>query len=124
MKKKPTLKTLRNKTDKLLSPIVKLQDPVCLLCSKPTQVGHHFIKKSTSSRLRYELSNIINLCNPCHCALHHNESYYSSKIIAIKGLEWFEELEKIKNDYNKVDRYFYEENYTKLKEQLDDLSDM
>lgn len=88
--------------------------PNCLLCGKNTEVAHHHVHKSKSNRLRYELDNLIPLCHHCHLVLHNNESYWASKVVQIKGLEWFNELEKKKNEYVKVDRYFYEENHEKL----------
>lgn len=105
--------------DKLLTPIVKNLHPICLLyrqpdnpnCLKFTQVAHHHIHKSKSLRLRYDLENLIPLCSHCHQMLHHNESYWASVIVKIKGIEWFEYLQKTKNelmvgilkiDYNEV----------------------
>jgi len=113
--KKPSIKTLRNKTDKLLSTWICGKHKKCLLCPAPSQVAHHHVHKSQSSRLRYEEDNLIPLCHSCHCKLHHNESYWASKIVEIKGVEWFKKLDKMKREYVKVDRYFYEENYNRIK---------
>lgn len=115
---KPTAKSVRNKCDKLLTPIIKKMYSQCLLCGNETQVAHHFCHKSKSTRLRYELENLIPLCYRCHLALHHNESYHASRIIAIKGLEWFKDLEKKKNETVKADVYFYLENYKRLSKLL------
>jgi 5-methylcytosine-specific restriction endonuclease McrA len=114
--KAKSIKTLRNACDALLSPLVKKLHPRCLLCPNETQVAHHHIHKSQSSVLRYELDNLINLCNACHLRLHMNESFWASKIIQLKGIEWFNELERKKNQLVKTDRYFYEENLERLKE--------
>ncbi len=112
--KLPSIKTVRNKCDALLTPIVKSLYPHCLLCGFETQVAHHHVHKSSSNRLRYEILNLINLCNKCHCALHNNESYYASKIILIKGTKWFEEIERLKRETVKADVHWYLENYTRL----------
>lgn len=127
-KKLPAIKTLRNKTDALLTPIIKKKYPKCMLCpfmtparGSETQVAHHHVHKSKSTALRYELDNLIPLCNPCHQALHHNESYWASVIVKMKGIEWFNGLEVKKNAIIKVDRFFYQENYNRLKEILDNL---
>lgn len=112
--KKPSIKTLRNKCDDLLTPIIKKLHPKCLLCGRQTEVAHHHVHKSKSSILRYDLENLINLCNSCHFALHQNESYYASKIVAIKGLKWFENLERQKNKLVKTDTSFYQSNYERL----------
>ena len=116
--KKPSIKTLRNKTDKLLSPWIIKKYPKCLLCGKPSQVAHHHCHKSQSNRPRYEEINLIPLCTGCHCKLHHNESYWASIIVQKKGLEWFEKLEKMKRELVKTDRYFYQENYERIKKEL------
>lgn len=121
MKKKASLKTLRNKADSLLTQIVKEKYPRCLLCNQETQVAHHFIKKSESSRLRYYLPNLIPLCNHCHLALHSHESLYSGRIIAIKGLDWFNDLEGKKREIIKVDRYFYEQHIENLKKTINNI---
>jgi hypothetical protein len=105
--------------DKLLTPIVKMMHPVCLLngyaegCTYETQVAHHHVHKSKSLILRYNFDNLIHLCNHCHLMLHFNESYWASKIVQIKGLDWFESLEKEKN---KIYKPNYDEIYNTLKE--------
>lgn len=113
--KKPSLKTLRNKADKLLTPIIIKLFPRCLLCNAQTQVAHHFIKKSESNRLRYVIDNLIPLCHKCHCALHSHETIYSGKITLIKGTDWLLSLLKLKQEYQKVDRLYYETNIERLK---------
>jgi len=105
--------------DKLLTPIVKMMHPVCLLhghaegCNYHTEVAHHHVHKSKSLILRYNFDNLINLCHHCHLMLHFNESFWASKIVQIKGLEWFEKLEKEKN---KIIKPNYDEIYNTLKE--------
>jgi len=113
--KKPSIKTLRNKTDKLLTPWICGKNKTCLLCGKKSLVAHHHIHKSQSSRLRYEENNLIPLCHGCHCKLHHNESYWASIIVQKKGLKWFKKLDLLKRELVKTDRYFYEENYNRIK---------
>jgi len=97
--------------DKLLSPILVKFKPVCLLCGGRTQVAHHHVHKSKSLALRYDFENLINLCNGCHFKLHHNESYWASRVLQIKGMKWFVGLEKrkgilmvgtLKINYNEV----------------------
>ena len=114
--KKPSVKTLRNKVDKLLTPWIIGKHKQCLLCPNKAQVSPHFIYKSQSSRLRYEEDNLIPLCTICHCKLHHDENIGASKIVAVKGVEWFQRIEKMKRELVKTDRYFYEEHYNRIKE--------
>lgn len=105
--------------DALLSPLIKLKHPRCLLCGGDTQVAHHHVHKSKSLNLRYDEENLIPLCNPCHLKLHYNESYWASKVVEKKGMEWFRNLDAkkdvicagtLKVDYNKV--------YDELKEKI------
>lgn len=123
--KLPTVKSMRNKCDKLLSPIIKTQYPECFLkgaksCNFYSQVGHHHIKKSRSSALRYDLENIIPLCNSCHMMLHQNESKWVLELIEKKGIEWAQSL-KEKDVMVKTDVHFYIANYERLKAIYDEL---
>ena len=119
-KKKIKIKKKTQKhCDDLLSPIIKLLHPRCLLCSNPTQVAHHHVHKSKSLILRHDMENLINLCNKCHFVLHLNESYHASRIVKIKGMEWFDSLERKKNT---IMRYpSYDDIYLRLKTLHDSL---
>lgn len=112
--KLPTVKKMRAKCDKLLTPIIKKLYPYCLLTGAPTQVAHHHVHKSASNALRYYIPNLIPLTNSAHLALHMNESYWASKVVQIKGLQWFEDLEREKNRTIKCDVHWYIENYNRL----------
>src|SRR3990167_1234954 len=105
--KLPKLKTVRTKADNLLTPIIKIEFPRCLLCNQPTQVAHHFIFKSKSTALRYVFDNLIPLCHKCHFRLHKDETQWSGKIIEIKGLQWFTNLQTAKNDLVKADVHYF-----------------
>lgn len=120
----PTVKSVRNKADALLTPIIKLMFPLCLLCNNPTEVAHHHVHKSKSTRLRYELNNLINLCHSCHLKLHHNESFWASKIVEMKGIEWFKRISKLGEEIVKADVHFYLGHYKRLKAIKDELETM
>lgn len=113
---------MRNKCDALLTPIIKLMHPHCLLTGEPTEVAHHHIHKSQSSSCRYYLPNLIPLTHKAHQALHHNESYYASKIVQIRGIEWFEDIERKKHELVKTDVHFYMEHFERLSTLLSSLS--
>jgi 5-methylcytosine-specific restriction endonuclease McrA len=112
--KVPTVKSLRNKADKMLTPIVKVLHPECLLCGNPTQVAHHHIKKSTSSALRYYIPNLIGLCTPCHCKLHHDEILWTGRVIVLMGMEWLADLEEHKKEEVKTNKQFYQDHIDNL----------
>jgi hypothetical protein len=113
-------KKSQKQCDALLTPLVKLKHPVCLLrghtpnCTYNTEVAHHHVHKSKSLILRYNLDNLIPLCNHCHLMLHCNESFWASKIVQIKGVEWFNKLELEKNQIMKPN---YDAIYERLQEQ-------
>jgi hypothetical protein len=116
MKKKlPKLSTVRNKCDALLTPIIKKMHPACYLCKRPTEVAHHHYHKSQSTRLRYELDNLVPLCNSCHVKLHHNESYWGTIVSNRMGEERFLGLIRKSHELVKADVYFYMEHYERLK---------
>lgn len=131
MKKTPLAKQSKSKTatlqracDKMLTPIIKKQHPTCLLlgfsdkCTKDTQVAHHHVHKSKSTLLRYDFDNLIPLCHHCHLMLHHNESYWASKIVQIKGISWFKELDIKKHQTVKADVIWYMQTRKRLEEML------
>ena len=118
--KLPTAKSMRGKCDKLLTPLIKKLYPFCIFTGEPTQVAHHAIKKSTSSALRYYLPNLIPLTNQAHLRLHSDEILWTGRLIALKGLDWWQDLEEKKNVYTKCDVHFYIENYNRLKALLDE----
>lgn len=104
---------MRNKCDATLTPIIKLMYPNSMFGGQ-TEVAHHFCKKSQSNRLRYEIDNLIPLTHAQHQALHNNESMYSGKIVDIKGMDWFRNLERMKQEYVKCDVHWYMKNYDRL----------
>jgi 5-methylcytosine-specific restriction endonuclease McrA len=116
---KLTKKYYKNKCEKLLTPISLKINPNCLLCGNIATVGHHFVFKSTSTRLRYYLPNIISLCQKCHYLLHQNknQTLYSGRIIEKMGLDWFRDIESKKHEIVKADKWFYLENYNRLQKE-------
>lgn len=124
--KLPSLKKLRNKADSFLTPICKKNTPQCESCGRDTEVGHHWIEKSRSNYLRYDLRNLISLCNSCHAKIHNRFGNsvvggldVAEIIISKRGRGWKEQLDLDQPKYIKVDRFFYTENMTRLKEILE-----
>lgn len=81
--------------------------PRSILSEAPTEVAHHHVHKSKSLILRYYLPNLIPLTNGEHVALHQNESYWASRIVKIRGMEWFDDLERRKNQTVKADVHWF-----------------
>ena len=44
--------------------------------------------------LRYNLDNLIPLCNGCHMKLGFDESRWGCKVLEIRGLKWFKKLDE------------------------------
>ncbi len=92
--KEKKIKYSQKQCDDLLSPLVKQISPKCLLCNNKTQVAHHHFKKERCLPLRYNVKNLIPLCNPCHFRMKWEEGIMSCKIMKIKGVDWFINLEE------------------------------
>jgi hypothetical protein len=115
MKKRSDIGKLRSACDALMQKKGKELFPKSLLSGLSTQVMHHFFPKSVSSFHRYNWSNLIPLTNGEHMRLHQSgDPQYEQKIIEIKGKKWYNELEKHKRDYTKINKAYYEEMLTLL----------
>lgn len=117
----PSLKSLRNKCDALLTPICKKMSPACEACGKHTEVGHHWIEKSRSAYLRYAIPNIIPLCHSCHAKIHNSFGNsvvggldVAETIIKKRGRKWKMQMDADQPKYVKVDRLFYITNLARL----------
>jgi 5-methylcytosine-specific restriction endonuclease McrA len=107
--------------DRLLQEIVRKENEKCLLCNNPCEVAHHYIRKSLSSFLRYDFRNLIPLCNKCHCKHHLQEDpAFDVQILDIKGRAWYDEIERDRRKYNKVNAEFYKRIYQELTKRLND----
>ena len=105
--------------DRLLQEIIRKENERCLLCNNPCEVGHHFVRKSNSSYLRYDFRNIIPLCQKCHCNYHLREDEsFNIRIKDIMGIKWYDELQVDKHKYNKVNAEFYNRTFKELTERL------
>lgn len=113
--KNPTTK-IQKVCDTLLQELIRIKHKKCLLCFNPCEVGHHFVRKSNSSFLRYDMRNIIPLCNRCHCLYHLREDEsFNIRIKNIMGDDWYNGIQRDKNQYHKVNM----EMYRQVKERLE-----
>lgn len=120
-KSKSSISKLQKTADKLLQEVIRFLYKKCEACGAQNQVGHHWIEKSRSSFLRYDLRNIIPLCTSCHAKIHNvfgnsimGGMNIVEKIIKIRGKKWKEEMDKLQPEYIKVNNAFYEDNIEKL----------
>ena len=113
---------LEKKCDALLTPIIKKLHPLCEACGQPTQVAHHFIEKSRSNYLRYDIeNNLIALCNSCHSKIHNRFGASVSGCLDVtdilrkkRGEEWYVNLRKMAQITIKKDILWYQENFDRL----------
>lgn len=87
------VKYYRDKADRLLQEINRKEKPICEVCKAPSQVGHHFFTKGSSSNLRYDFDNIVSLCNGCHYKHHKtNDPKIHGTVIMKRGEDWYKKL--------------------------------
>jgi len=111
----------QRKADKVLQDIGRImyEKKGCLICGGVYSCLHHYVLKSNSTELRYNLKNCINICNKCHCNHHqHKDSTIHAQIDIIKGQEWIEEILMLKKqgigkNYGYV---WYREKYYELEQ--------
>jgi hypothetical protein len=123
--KKNPKQLLEKKCDSLCTPVVKVIHPFCEACGQPTQVAHHFIERSRSNRLRYDLNNLIGLCNSCHVKIHNRFGNSISGCLDIadiirnkRGEDWYQKLKITAREIVKTDISWYEKNLSELEESL------
>ena len=110
-KKKKTEKSkLEKKADKLLTPVAKKRNPRCESCGAETQVGHHWIEKSRSNKLRHDMRNIVSLCHKCHFRIHNKYGCsvvgaldVAEVIIKKRGRQWKNEMDRESQESIKYD---------------------
>jgi len=97
-KTKP-LKRLREKADTLFSrACFKYWGNKCQCCGKEATATHHFMAKSISAFLRYNIQNGTPLCYHCHRTRFHDlaDPRAIEAVIKNRGQAWYEELKKLK----------------------------
>lgn len=126
MTKVKTTSQLKKLADKKLQEVNHALHKNCEACGGQNQVGHHWIEKSRSSFLRYDLRNIIPLCNSCHSKIHNifgnsivGGLNVAEKIISIRGKKWKLLMDKLQPEYVKTNNAFYEENTARLEKILE-----
>jgi|TARA_Y100000034_G_scaffold43202_1_gene52755 5-methylcytosine-specific restriction endonuclease McrA len=109
------IKRLRNKADRLLQEKNRRENARCMVCDKECTVGHHFWPKSTSSRLRYEMDNIVPLCQGCHLRHHSGDPTIHAKVLEERGKDWYKKLDSIRREVTKQSIKYFEDVIEKLK---------
>ncbi|MEI6529656.1 MAG: hypothetical protein WCN88_04685 [Candidatus Falkowbacteria bacterium] len=93
-KQKTEKQKLQEEADKLYQEVGRELNDSCLICGGEYSCLHHFIRKSQSTALRYDLENGIPICHICHCRIHTGQdSSTTARIVLIKGIQWFEMID-------------------------------
>jgi len=109
------IKRLRNKADRLFQQVCVSLTPKCESCGKKAEVTHHFIPKSLSSNLRYNIDNGISLCNSCHFKHHSTgDPFIYEAMTRNKPAEWFNLIKKERRKTIKLSAKWYQDNINKL----------
>lgn len=103
------LARLRDECDHLQQAYNKKLNDSCLICGKPVDTGHHFVPKSLSTRLRYDMDNLIPICVGCHYRHHiQGDPSIHATVIKKKGQEWYEYIENNRRELIKINVQYYE----------------
>jgi 5-methylcytosine-specific restriction endonuclease McrA len=105
---------MQKKADRALQELVRRIYTGCMVCGKDTDLGHHYYPKSTCSALRYDLQNIIPLCQGCHFSHHNGNPEIHNAVNQIKGKEWLDKLEVKKRIASVKPSIAYYENIIKI----------
>lgn len=96
--KRAEIRKLETFADKLLQSKLTSENPNCIVCGGQTSCMHHVVFKSQSNALRYNILNLVPICSKCHTRLHFSgDPAILGTIIKVKGLDWFDELQKIRH---------------------------
>ena len=71
----------------------KYNTDICEVCGNPFSAYHHWIPKSRSTLLRYDVENAIPLCVKCHYKIHNSSKptevqRICNTIESIRGKKW------------------------------------
>lgn len=71
--------------------VLSKNDGRCLVCGKKAEHPHHFVFKSRSLALKYDIRNGIPLCSHCHLLIHGRQDPVVQGIIVLKkGKKWLD----------------------------------
>lgn len=123
MKNKQFLKKLESKAKKLWQmACLERWGNLCECCGQTASAFHHFLPKSRSNHLRYDVKNGVPLCRECHYTIHFSHDTLKRRgvenaIIDNRGTEWLEYIEagsRVRINKNKM---WLEEQIARLTEQ-------
>lgn len=107
---------LRAKADKLWQiAVIEEWGDKCEVDGKLSGPPHHFIPKSLSNNLRYDIKNGVPLCVGCHFVHHHKgDPEISIAIVKKRGKKWLNYLKRKRRIKIKATIGWYQENIKRL----------
>lgn len=121
--------SLQKSCDRLIQALVRSKWPICESCGAKCQVAHHWVEKSRSANLRYNLDNLIPLCNSCHAKIHNifgnsivGGLNVAEVIIKKRGRKWKDRMDMEGRKLIKVNKEHYEAIKLRLEGELNKLS--
>ncbi len=111
-KKKSPLTLAKEKADRALQEWGRRTFKKCEACGGKYNCLHHFYTKGSSNACRYYEPNLIPICVSCHYRHHqHDNAEVHGEIIRKRGLKWYTDLTKYKNQTTiKANLQWYEDN--------------
>ena len=107
MTRKQSLKSLISQADKLLQLKFCPLNHNCIVCGATGVVGHHYIFKSQSHMLRFDMDNLVPLCPGCHTRLHFSgDPMIVQTILKKKGMAWADQLQEKRKTLVKFNKGF------------------
>lgn len=118
-KKKP-VSYYSKKADKLLQELGRLKFSQCEVCGQPMSCLHHYYPKSSAGNLRYNLLNLIPICQSCHFKHHNGNPDIHNTVNKKRGSHWLRDLQtaKLIPNYQCNTKSYYEQVAEDLKKQI------
>jgi hypothetical protein len=110
---KKGLKSIETKLDREYQDEIRLicweYDIRCEISNEIMELCHHYIEKSKSGALRYNLINFVPIIQKVHCAIHMSkgDSTNSNKIVLRRGIKWALQIEILRNTTISKDWKYY-----------------
>lgn len=92
---------------------------ICECCGKVASTFHHFIPKSISNNLRYDIKNGVPVCRKCHYSIHFSHDTLKRRslentIIAKRGKKWLKYITEARNTLIKKNKTWLTEQIERL----------
>ena len=117
-----SVESVKKEGDKLLTPLAKAIHPYCEACGALASVGHHYIEKSRSNLLRFNMDNIISLCQSCHTKIHNQfrgnslAAHDTAELVRkARGEKWYKKIRSLEHQSIKADIIFWSNQLEELK---------